>query len=331
MRISIFATVLCCLVALSSCGSDSFTIEGELSDAGTQNMHFVYSSGETLNSIWIPSVGGKFSMQGNSEELTVVYIFNSNMKFVTHVAVKNGETIKLSGSIADSYNITVSGSDVAEQWNAFIKQNAADFANGKDDNIAKSISGYIAANSENVVSTLLLTCDYPYINTPEAANLLQKISEDARPQQLLSLYGSELQAETEKTKKIPSLTLRDSNDSLVVVNLNRNRLNVFYFWYSSSNTDRKKFIEELKNINRTERNAMIADIYTNYDTATWRQTIKSDSARWSHYKALCGVTDKTIKDLNVRGENFIIVADSTGRQLYRGGSIADAKAAIAKR
>ena len=40
--------------------------------------------------------------------------------------------------------------------------------------------------------------------------------------------------------------------------------------------------------------------------------------KWGHYKAIGGVVDKTIVDLNVKGSPYFIVADSTGTQIYRG-------------
>ena len=59
------------MAVLASCSSGNFTIEGELTDAGTQNLRFVYASEGNITSQWIPAVGGRLTLEGNSKELTV--------------------------------------------------------------------------------------------------------------------------------------------------------------------------------------------------------------------------------------------------------------------
>ena len=72
----------------------------------------------------------------------------------------------------------------------------------------------------------------------------------------------------------------------------------------------------------------IIDICINPDTLGWARTVRSDSLKSTHYKALQGPVDKGLLPLNIKGENFIIVADSTGRQLYRGTSTDEARKTI---
>lgn len=268
-------------------------------------------------------------MHGNSSKLTVVYVFSSRMKFITHVAVKNGEKIQIEGSIADNYKIRVTGSKVNERWNAFSIQNATDLAAGNAEKVDKAITKFIETNPDDVVSTLLLTCDFSDFNTPEAKRLLDAISDEAKPQQLLELYGSELKLSTEKAKKIVPLSLRDERDSMVVFDAKRQPANLLYFWYDN-NDKRKEIIKELKSLSKKNSKLSVADIYMNSDTASWRSTVDRDSVKWKHYKAFGGPADRTISDLNVRGVNFIIVADSAGTQVYRGSSAKEASLAVEK-
>lgn len=327
MKKILYAACLLIIALLTTaCGSDNFTIEGQLDDAGTQNLRFVYLSGGKISSQWIPSVGGTFTMQGNSNELTVVYVYSSRMKFLTHVAIKNGETIKLRGKIADNYNIVSEGSETDTQWNTFIRNNAAAFS--KKDNTAtdKAIESFVKSNPGNVVSTLLLTCDYSGNNF---AALLESIEESAKPEQLTALYTNELQNSTEKEIKITALSLRDDNDSLVVMDTKDKAYNVLYFWYDSKDKRHDEYVSKLKSIKKDNQSKVsITDIYLNSDTSGWRKTLKKDSTEWKHYRTFAGAVDKSIESLNVKGMNFIIVADSTGNQLYRGQSAEEAAKAI---
>lgn len=318
------------LVFAASCGNDSFTLEGSLEDAGTQNLRFVYASDGSIHSQWIPSVKGEFRMEGKAKDLTVVYVYSSQMKFITHVAVKNGDKIAIKGKIADNYDISATGSKINEEWLGFIRQNSVNFKKADTEKTDSAITAFIKNNQENIVSTLLLTCDYTDIESETAKTLLESINEKAKPTQLLTLYGKSLMNETYKQKKISVLGLRDDRDSMALVDLKKKPLTLLYFW-QQENEGRDSIVRKLKNVKQRESNVQIIDICMGQDTLNWRVTIKKDSTNWKHYKAICGPVDKTISDLNVTGKNFFIVADTTGTQLYRGASINEAQAAIDKK
>lgn len=316
------------MAVLASCSSGNFTIEGELTDAGTQNLRFVYASEGNITSQWIPAVGGRLTLEGNSKELTVVYVFTAQMKYLTHVAVKNGETIRLSGKISDPWHIKAEGSDINAEWTKFILAHAADFAAGATDKTDKAIEQYIKANPTSVVSTLLLTCDYSQITSDRAQTLLESIAEEARPASLLEPFASTIGENAMAMARVQPMSLLDRQDSLVIVDVKKKRLNVLYFWHSTAEADsaRRQTVKGLREM--TGGDVAIIDICINPDTLGWARTVRSDSLKATHYKALQGPVDKGLLPLNIKGENFIIVADSTGRQLYRGTSTDEARKTI---
>lgn len=316
------------MVVLASCSSGNFTIEGELTDAGTQNLRFVYASEGNITSQWIPAVGGRLTLEGNSKELTVVYVFTAQMKYLTHVAVKNGETIRLSGKISDPWHIKAEGSDINAEWTKFILAHAADFAAGATDKTDKAIEQYIKANPTSVVSTLLLTCDYSQITSDRAQTLLESIAEEARPASLLEPFASTIGENAMAMARVQPMSLLDRQDSLVIVDVKKKRLNVLYFWHSTAEADsaRRQTVKGLREM--AGGDVAIIDICINPDTLGWARTVRSDSLKATHYKALQGPVDKGLLPLNIKGENFIIVADSTGRQLYRGTSTDEARKTI---
>ena len=262
-------------------------------------------------------------MQGNSKELTVVYIYSSKMKFLTHIAIKNGETVNLHGTIADNYGITAEGGEINTEWNTFIRNNAEAFAKNDHKRTDKAIEDFVKANPENIVSTLLLTCDYA---GKDFAKLMETINENAKPEQITALYANDLQTFAEKEARIAPFSLYDDNDSLMTLDFKNDACNVLYFWFDSKDKQRGEYVKKLKGIDG--KSTKISDIYLNYDTTEWRTTLKKDSTNWRHYRTFAGAADKAIENLNVKGANFIIVADSTGKQLYRGQSADEALSAI---
>lgn len=329
MRKFLGMIMLLLLTLLSSCGKSEFTVEGYFDDGITQNLRFVYATPESVTSQWIPAVDGKVKMVGKSNDLTVVYIFNAQSKFLMHLVVKNGETVTFSGKITDPFGFKLDGSELNREWSGFMSDNYSDFKSGNTSKTDKAIENYISNNPESVLSTLLLTCDYSDIESDRAKELLESISEKAKPESLLCLFGSTLKNESSASKKLVPFTIRNEKDSLVLLDPKKNRANILYFWYNTSEEDtlRTKIVKELKALS-AKKSVTVADIFVNTDTAKWYRTVKNDSVKWKHYKALTGHYESSIADLNVVGENFIIVADSTGQQLYRGYDAQKVKKAV---
>lgn len=313
----------------AACGGGAFKIEGHLSDAGTQNLRAVYLSGDTVISQWVPSVDGKFTVDGKADGLMVVYLYNSQMKLVAHVAVDNGDKVTLEGSIADNYNIAIEGTDINKEWNAFVRAHAADFKASRNDATDKAIADFIAKNPKNVVSTLLLTCDYSDLSSPKAQQLLKKIDKSAKPDQLMSLYSQFFNSGDLATKKINALKLRNDQDSIVLVRTYDHPASVIYFWRGDDN-NRRSDVAELRAMHKGSR-VQVLDVCLDTDTLSWRRTVTADSTKWQHYRAIGGPVDKTIVDLNVKGSPFFIVADSTGTQIYRGAQINGVRKALDKK
>jgi len=299
---------------VSSCGESKFSIDGKLPDAGTQNLRAIYLSGDTIISAWVPVVDGAFRIEGNAEELTVVSIFSSQMREIVNVAVQNGDEITIDGNIKNIYEITVDGTDINSEWHSFLNSHAADFNSKNYEKTDNAIAEFIRKNPDNVVSTLLLMHDYSTPDSPKARQLLNSISEEARPPQLVSLY-SEMFKTPPRIEKIPSLTLRNGKDSLELVNMRDYAFTVFHLW-KRHDANRDKNISKLKEIDNDR--VRIIDICLDTDTMGWSALCARDSVDWHRYKAVGGPVDRTIEKLNAGITPFFIVADSTGTQIYRG-------------
>ena len=134
----------------------------------------------------------------------------------------------------------MTGSDINEQWNDFIRAHAADFKAMRNDRTDKAIADYIDKNPKNVVSTLLLTCDYSDISSPNAQALLKKIDKTAKPEQLLSLYSQFLNSGDLTSKKVASLKLRNDQDSLVIVRTYDHPATILFFWRNEDSDSKQK-------------------------------------------------------------------------------------------
>ena len=325
----IYSLLIFLMAGLCSCGSKDFKVEGNLSDKGRQNLRFVYAYNEGISSTWIPMVEGKFELKGASDEMTIVYVFNSKMFQIFHFVAQNGETIEIGGTMSD---LKFDGNDINQRWYDFIKKHDADFKNGNTAVTDKAIEDYINANPKDVLSTLLLVCDYSKISSTKAKELLEKIDAEAKPESLLKLYDNSFAFKADNTASLKDLKLRNTKDSLVNFEVEKKGHTLLFFWDEEADKMKthKGVMTRLKALKKDNKNLKIADVFTNPDTVQWYKATRLDSVKWEHYKALCGTMDKSIQHLDVRVGDFFILADSLGNQIYRGHSLDEVEKALKK-
>lgn len=257
----IYSLLILLMAGLCSCGSKEFEIEGNLSDKGRQNLRFVYSHNEGISSTWIPMVEGKFEMKGNSKEQTIVYVFNSKMNLIFHFVAQNGETIGIGGSMND---LKFEGNEINQRWYDFIKKNNIEFNNNNTEAADKAIEDYINANPKDVVSTLLLICDYSKLRSTKAKELLEKIDAEAKPESLLKLYDNSFAFKEDNDTTLKDLRMRNMNDTLVDFTIEKKGHTLLYFWDEEADKlkTHKGIIKRLKALKKANKNLKIADVYT---------------------------------------------------------------------
>ena len=94
------------------------------------------------------------------------------------------------------------------------------------------------------------------------------------------------------------------------------------YWWTDNNNSRRENIKDIKKIAEKHGDKLqVADVTLMPDTSAWRAIIKTDSTRWNHYWAPGGILDPSVENLKLRQLPLCIVADSTGKQIYRGSDI----------
>lgn len=332
---SIIAIIALSLLAVS-CKDEAFTVKGNFSDGGTQNIRALYVTDyETLQSEWITMTNGQFELTGINYDWTIVYLINNKKEIIARAALKNGDDIEINGSMADPYHVTVTGNDANEEWNQFMTENAALYASADRTQLNQAIEKYVQTNPNRISSTLLLLNDYANIETTTNVDTLFKhISIDARPSGLVNNYFAlTQQLDTEKSNKnIPTIMLFNSEDTIITISTARYKTTLLYFWDKKDNSKRE-VLKELKKLYakyEEEGRLQVADIMMSPDSAQWHKILTNDSTKWKHYWAPGGPLNRSLVNINVGNTPFYVVTTSIGKQLYRGSSIADAVAATEK-
>lgn len=155
------ALLLCVLI---SCNNDSFKIEGALSDAGKQTLKGLYVNEAGVQTVYAAVENSRFTFEGVSSNPTIFYIYNSQNKLLTKVMMKNGDGLKMRGTMSHNYLIEMKGSDENEDWNNFRRENHLLYQEGKVKELDKKIEEYIEANVTKTASLLLLLNDYSQLD-----------------------------------------------------------------------------------------------------------------------------------------------------------------------
>lgn len=326
-RILILFGFLLFLVTFLSCSNDRFKIEGALSDAGKKTLRGVYVNEAGVQTQYATVEGNRFTFEGVSSMLTIFYIYTAQNKLLTKVVMKNGDGLKMRGTIKHNYLIEMKGSDENEDWNNFRRENHLLYQEEKTKELDKKIEEYIKINGDKMASLLLLLSDYSSLDSSKHVHdLLNKIDEKVRSASILKAYtemNASLTLTKEDRKKYHSFMLYNENDSLESFIPLRSNMTVLCFWVNDDES-RTSIIKELDTLYtdyKKKNKLQIADIMLDSDTTRWKRTLRREKTDWKHYWAVGGIMNKSIKELMIKNTPEFIILDSIGQQLYRGDSI----------
>ncbi len=324
-------------VVLAGCSNDNFTIEGVITDIGEHPIKASYVNEAGVQKVEVPTESGRFLIEGTSTNYTMVQLFNFRNELITKVIMKNGDDLKLKGTLNHKYLIEMKGSEVNEDWNNFRRENHNFYSDENIESVNTKIEEYVAENGNKIASLALILFDYNNLdNSTKAHELLNSLDEKAIPASLIKAY-SDIKALTKATKDdsriYHSLPFYNQNDSLTSFMPLRGKMCLLYF--ADKDDDRKPIIATLdtlfynyKNTPKGKTQLQIADIMLDNDTMSWKRTLRGEDTDWQHFWAVGGIMNPTVNEMLVTRTPYFIMLDSVGHTIYRGESI-DSITAIA--
>ncbi len=318
---------------LSSCGDDSqFRIAGEIAGMGTQNIDIIYYASDALKVQRTIVIDGKFSVVGNAPEATIVEIHSSDNALLGMLMVQNGETVECRLKRGNRFIAAYEGNEVSERWGKFLTENADSLAIASTEQKNNMIARYVAKHPDDMTSTVLLLTEYSCPdNEMMADSLMRSISEQARPSHLVNGFNAllaHINSEAAAEDILP-MNLYCRADSLFSYNPSLSRYSILAF--SSDNLmQRDSLVRGFKELSKQYKSKELAlvDVSFATDTATWKIITHRDSADWNQCWVLGAMKAKPIERLAIPRVPYFIVADSAGKQVYRGSSISKAAKAI---
>lgn len=328
MKWIIYCALVAVVTLMSSCDNSTFKISADIAGMGNQNVHIVFMGETGVVDAFIPVNDGKFKIKGNSRDLTVVGILDSQNKPLFRVAVSGGDKVEITGDINNPHHYHCKGSDVAEEWMKFESDNAQLYDMADRTLLDRAIEKYVNENPKSMVSTLLLVADYS--DAEAARKLLEKVDVEARPESLVMSIERMYLAEDKASTQLHTMMLCALGGDFEPLVPASNGATLIYWWndYTPSRRNDIKAIKDLSS--QYGDRLMVADVSLVPDTMGWRPTIKADTTQWKHYWAPGSILDPSVEPLRLRHLPVCILADSAGRQIYRGNDMKALAASLDK-
>lgn len=325
-KITLYICALMLVVMMAACSNDKFKMVGEFPDGKDQTLIALYVNEAGLQEVNIPLVEGKFEFEGYSPNFTVVHLYNDKKKLITEVVLKNGDKLKLKGTLKHAALMEITGNKDVEDWNKFRKDNHLLYSEDNTEvELDKKIEAYIEANGDKMASLLMLIYDYSDLTRTERVNeLLNMINEECRAASILKAYtdmNAEWDKKSEKTL-FPNLEFYNEIDSFVSLATEKSNTTIIYFY--NADDDKKlvnRRLDSLYTAHDKKGELQIADVVMDGDTLRWKRTVKREKYMWNRFIAVGGFMNPNVVDLDVKTTPNWVVLDSVGAKLYQGDSI----------
>ena len=314
------ALLLALIVALTSCDSDSFKIDGNITKLDGLSLKVILMGDSGVVDEWINlDKKGKFAFEGHSAQPVLVSLLDRQGKTLAMLVAANGDHLKVSGDAGKPMDIKVKGNRLSEDWQLFRKEHRAFYTDANPSRLDAAIEKYVRENPDDMLSTVLLLADYSDYSDSEKVNaLLNGINIDVRPVSLTrAIVGNN--RDTRLTGRLPRLMvvkLMKHGGGFEELQLTK-QISLLHLW-ANPQLNRSAVIDKLKGV---DESVHVIDILAESDTLRWHQTIAADPEGWKHYWAPAGPMEQDIQLLRFTTVPWFAVIDSTGLVTYSGPDV----------
>lgn len=316
-----------CLMMASCGGADKFTITGDIVGAPSVNLYMKYYGGsKTLSAVTVADAG-KFEFTGYSAKPTLVEILDNESNMLGCLYLANGDKARITIDRRSPYLMQVAEAPEANlDYAAFANANA-EALGGADRARANSlIEAFITDNPASAAGAMLMATAYDTRLDPTRADSLMRIvAERTATGSMLDGYLSTMAAFalTPETAIIDTLRYRPRWKDTTLYYTPQGKRPTLIAFSTERDNRRDSIVPALRRLDK-EGKARLLDFMLCRDTITWRSSVRRDSATWEQAWSPGALYARDVDKLAIPSLPYYIVADTSGRQLYRGSSLSAA-------
>lgn len=327
-------SLICFAVAffcVTSCGSnDSFEIKCHIAGLGTAQVDMVYFDGLAVKTVAVHGVDDEVTLLGKSPQYTIAEIFTADGQLLLATVVKNGEKLSADIDPDNSGKISIKGNDPAGEIAAFMRDNAGLIAAGASDSLNIAVEKSVVSRRDALSSTALLMTYYDFSADPQRGDsILNLLTPEARQLATVRNFTRNISILLKRSgdKIVRPISIYTSRDSAFDFVPYRHSCSMLIVTEGSTEASDRALLRKLRKDFKDEKLDM-AEISVAADSAAWRASIMGDSATWHQGWLQGSLGNPSLFNLAITSLPCIIVADQTGRQMYRGQSAEAADSTI---
>lgn len=330
-RYIITALLWLALVPLLAGCSRAFTIKGNIKGVGSQMLRVVYYTPQGVKDAQIPASADRFEFKAplEADDWTLVYLYDMQSQVVARFAVERGSTVKVRGDLGQRHRLEVKGPDVDEQWYKFMAEHAALYDSPDHSQLDRLIEKQAASHPGDLLSTLLVLCDYSKLNNAaQASRLLAGLTH--KPAGLMAAYTAIHRRVARKAASIGSLLFYESGGDYAAFDPATAQASLLCLWTGNSGSLAQQAAQLKQWSSAYGSRLLLADVCLDADTSAWRGTIAAAGGTWKHYWAPAGPLDRQLLCLDIQSTPLYVVTDARGKIVYNGDQPARVAASLAR-
>lgn len=297
-----------CVALITACsGNKPWTVDVEVEGLGTQNVKaFYYTENDGLSQLNTSALDGKFSLQGNATDYTIVDIYNNQYVLLGRVPVKNGQTIKAMLKLGNTADFTLKGNDPSRSISDFYATNKGLIAEGDSLKVNQLVADYVLRHNGDVASTVIMMNLYK----GGPAQLLDSITEPRGAEWMYrSIYSAPVVTDSVLTEPIELWTEGDS-----IMTLRHDAEELIVVTGRMEDDLRRDMNNRLDSLARHRKPRLkIVEISLLADTVLWHTALGDSSFRHTRAWLPGGIASPRLRQLGIFSTPAYIMVDSTGR------------------
>lgn len=330
-------SIILLLSLLCGCGKNQSTLSFSLPDNLSTNISVVlYASnkkgGATIESV-ATVINGKGELRVPMYNPTLLYLFaGGNMPVVVYA--ERGDKITVKGSDNNPDLWEIGGNPINEELSLWRNAHASTLFSGTKEEVNEAVADYVAENTDNPVSAILLLTAYSRsLDEIEFLDLWFSLGEKAEKERWMTIVSRSdmLISNIRRPGKLISMALRSLANGVDTIRPSAASATILYFW-NNGMENRRELIDSLKILAKEypdSASRMIADISVDPDSISWRSPLRSDSVKdIARFWVPAGLADSRLMELQVTRTPFFMVVAPDGRQTYRGSDAGTAMKAF---
>jgi len=324
------------LFVAGGCGErEEFVIKCDIAGLGTDgvDMYYTMPGGGVRKASFHP-VDGKVELRGQSPQAAVVEVFTLDGGRLFTCLASNGDELEVKLDPSRPESLEIRGNEASEEYARFMADNSKFIAGGGDhEALNRRVAAEVSSKPDKLSSALILaTCFDARGHELQADSLIELISGNPEAIEVMGAFVSmvRMQVAPSARENVKPITIRTARDTVARYRPFDQSYSMLVFTGMHGDDSVAKELRRLyRKLSRSRFRAL--EIAVTGDSASWAASVAGDSAGWMQAWLPGGVGNAVVRPYQVAALPYFIVADSTGRQIYRGRSLGTARDSVARR